>query len=128
MYDALYLTALAYLANGNHAVATSELTGGALASGLAELAPGQAATEIELGPDQLPQAIATLLANGRVDARGASGPLDFDISIGSPPLTDVELACMAMGTQPPDSIGWVSSGLEWDENTWSVVGALNCPR
>jgi hypothetical protein len=34
---------------------------------------------------------------------------------------------MAMGTQPPDSIGWVSSGLEWDENTWSVVGTLNCP-
>ena len=85
------------------------------------------ATEIEFGPDQLPQAIATLLANGQVDARGASGPLDFDIAIGSPPLTDVELTCMTMGSQPPDSIGWVSSGLEWDENTQSLVGALNCP-
>jgi len=80
-YDATYVVALGCsFAVGS--AGTSSLTGSRIAEGLGHLETGAATT---LGPTEFTSARNTIQGGGSVNARGASGELDFDTATGEAP-------------------------------------------
>ena len=108
VYDAVYLVALAHLAAGNYNITNDLMTGRQLSLGLAALSPAghmdpNNATQIDLGPERLQNAVNILLSDGEIDVRGVSGDCDFDLTTGSP-RGGIELYCIADGMMPPRNL------------------------
>lgn len=77
-YDAVYVLA----ASAVTLPQGTQVSGASLASGIARLVSGRAA---EVGPMDWSMARSVLAAGGSIDLRGASGPLDFDLTTGEAP-------------------------------------------
>lgn len=116
-YDAAYL--LAYAAA---AAQDQPLTGAVFAKELARMVPPG---KLEAGrQEQINDALDELLAGRNIDYDGASGPLDFDVTIGEAPA-DIQVWCVA-----PDGAGskLSLSGMFYSAKTQKLEGAIqNCP-
>ncbi len=77
-YDATYILAYAIATLPT----TQEPTGQTVAKAVDKLIDGQ---RIEVGPNDISDALNALQAGGSINFEGASGPLDFDTSLGEAP-------------------------------------------
>ncbi len=87
-YDSVYLVAYAAVSLGARPV-----TGPNLASAFSSLGPPTGVTEVQVGPNSIGSTFTTLLLGGKINFRGASGPLDFDWTKGEAP-SDIQIWCM----------------------------------
>ena len=78
-YDATYLISYAMTT----AAAGDPVTGSAIATGMSKLVSGPLT---EVGPSVIDATREVLNGGGTVDAVGASGPLDFNLATGEPPV------------------------------------------
>ena len=118
-YDGVYALAYAAFAAGR-----GEVTGPALARGLARLAVA-GSHHVETGPSDLLGGIASLSRGDALDLNGASGALDFDPSTGELAV-DYALLCPGVDEKGGAS-GDVESGVRFEAATGRSVGALRCP-
>ncbi len=100
-YDAAYLIAYSIVAAGN-----VPLTGQAIAGGLKKMVPP--AQLVEVGPNNINSAFATLTAGQGINFEGASGPLDFDVKTGEA-VSDIQLWCAKKNDAGKFTFGYVGA-------------------
>ncbi len=117
-YDAFYLMAYAAYAAG-----AAPLTGRALADNMGKLVSG---TTIGAGPGDAGRAFGALRGGGSIDFVGASGPLNFDLSVGEA-LSDIQFWCVKLADdgKSPDAQGTFAGndGPKLSADTNALVGA-----
>lgn len=117
-YDAFYLLAYATFALGD-----APVDGASLARVFARLMPPGRA--IEVGPMSIFEGITALASGERIDLRGASMALDFDLSTGEAP-SDFALVCPDVGADG-SAAGDLESGVYYRAATKSIEGKVRCP-
>ncbi len=117
-YDAVYLLAYAVFALGDKPV-----DGPSLARAFARLVP--TGDPIEVGPNGLFDGISALAAGRSIDLRGASSPLDFDLTTGEA-RTDFALVCADVDGRGR-AAGDHESGVFYRTAMGVVEGSLRCP-
>jgi branched-chain amino acid transport system substrate-binding protein len=124
-YDIVYLLAYAALAapSDPEGGPAAPLTGARLANGLVRAVTGDASTSrIEVGPNGLNPGFQRLAEGGAIKFTGASGSLDFDVSVGEAP-SDIDVWCVTQSGAP----GFRSSGIYYSADSDSLIGTYACP-
>ncbi|HZO14895.1 MAG TPA: ABC transporter substrate-binding protein [Polyangiaceae bacterium] len=116
-YDAAYVVAYAITASGD-----APLVGGGIATGFGMTVGG--AQLIDVGPNPINQALGRLRGGEAIDFSGASGPLDFDLTIGEA-LSDIDVWCVVRN--PMGDPIFESSGQYYDGVAQVLVGTIDCP-
>ncbi len=114
-YDSTYILAYTIASLGAKAP-----TGASIADAMKKVVGG---TKLAIGPDTLSTAMQALGAGGALDVDGASGPLDFDLSLHEA-LSDIDLWCVRVFNGVDT---FASSGRRYDSVTQKMVGAFSCP-
>jgi branched-chain amino acid transport system substrate-binding protein len=117
-YDGLYLLAYATYALGDGAI-----SGPALARSIERLLPP--GRPVDVGPDAIYDAFATLRAGQRIDLAGAIGPLDFDPTTGEAPVP-YSILCLGVDDRGAATTA-IDSGLVYESKSGRLVGKLSCP-
>ena len=82
-------------------------------------------TKVEVGPANIKAAFATLgTAGGKIDIDGASGPLNFDLTLHEAP-SDIDMWCV--GKDGGGNPTFLSSGRFYDSGQATMVGTYSCP-
>lgn len=110
-YDSVYL--LAYSA----ATVSGPITGTALSQGMGKLVPP--GNTIKVGGAQINQAFSLLQSGQSIDFDGASGQLNFDLSVGEAP-SDIQFWCHPKGANGKVLSG-TNSGAYYDATSQSVA-------
>ncbi|HEY2515533.1 MAG TPA: hypothetical protein VGI39_31915, partial [Polyangiaceae bacterium] len=118
-YDAVYLLAYAAFALGD-----APVTGASLAKAFERLLPP--GNPIEVGPTDLPAAVAQLTAGKKLDLIGAETALDLSPATGEGPA-DFALLCPAIDRRGRASGEDVESGVLYRAATRTVEGVPECP-
>jgi branched-chain amino acid transport system substrate-binding protein len=113
-YDSTYLVALAIASIGN-----GPITGAAIADAMKKMVGG---TKFIVGQDKTQDAL-NAIATKSLDVDGASGPLDFDLSLHEAP-SDIDVFCIANQAGTPV---FISSGRFFDATTQKMAGVYACP-
>jgi branched-chain amino acid transport system substrate-binding protein len=117
-YDAAYLLAYATASIGAGAI-----NGASVRDGLKKMVPP--GLRVDVGPENINDALAIVTTGGQIDFNGASGPLDFDVEAGEAE-SDIQVWCLGI-----DAAGkadaFIDSGWFYDAATRSMVGAVACP-
>jgi ABC-type branched-subunit amino acid transport system substrate-binding protein len=115
-YDSLYVIAYSIVAAGD-----TPLTGAIVAEGIKKLVDG---TKIEVGPTRINDALNLLGSGQSIDLDGASGPLNFNLETGEPPV-DISAWCLTKSAA--NKLEFVSTGQYYDTATGKVKGTSVCP-
>lgn len=115
-YDSIYLLAYAMASlNGK------PIDGTSIAGGMSALVGG---IKTEVGPTGVKTAIQTLGSGSTIDIDGASGPLNFDLTLHEA-VSDIDVWCVSKdGAQNPL---FVSSGQSYDASAGTMGGTFSCP-
>src|SRR5207244_4092186 len=99
------------------------INGPNLVEGLKKLVPP--GPLINVGPDAVNEAFNHLLNGENIDFNGASGPLDFDVTVGEAE-SDIQIWCIdADGSGV--ATGFKNSGQFYSASTKKLAGTINCP-
>lgn len=107
-YDAVYLLSYSAVSLG-----ANPLTGPNLAAGFASLIPQTGAKAVDAGVNDIDAAFNTLIAGGKIDFNGASGPLDFNLTTGEA-ASDIQVWCMPKDNTTNKATSAQNSGLYLD--------------
>ena len=117
-YDAAYLLAYATASLG-----AAPITGASLNEGLKKMVPP--GERIDVGPENINEALTILTTGGNIDFNGASGPLDFDVTTGEAE-GDIQVWCLGADAKG-NAASFLISGLSYSASTKGLVGQLVCP-
>jgi branched-chain amino acid transport system substrate-binding protein len=117
-YDAVYLLSYAIASLG-----AEPLSGPRVNEGLMRMVPPGA--RIDVGPENINDALTRLEAGQPIDFNGASGPLDFDVSTGEAEA-DVQVWCLDVDAKGV-AVEFKDSGLFYDATRKALSGEMSCP-
>ncbi len=117
-YDAFYLLAYATYALGEEPV-----TGPNLSRAIARLVPP--GKPVDVGPEGIFDAYATLRRGDKIDLNGATGSLDFDLASGESPF-DHAVLCIGLDGAGAAAES-IESGAVFRSATDRIEGTLHCP-
>src|SRR5262249_50265197 len=101
---------------------SSPLTGASLAAAIGKLVPP--GTTLGVGPQGLAMGASMAAAGQSIDLDGASGTLDFDLTIGSP---HGRYAVWCIGLDSSSQPAFAPSGQVFDGATSTLTGTYACP-
>jgi branched-chain amino acid transport system substrate-binding protein len=117
-YDATYLLAYATAAIG------PGITGASLNEGLKRVV-SKGGVPIDVGPEQISDALTALLGGQTIDFTGAAGGYGYDVATGEP-VGDFQIWCIDVDASGAAS-GFLQSGLSYSATTGMLVGSAQCP-
>ncbi len=122
VYDAVYLIAFGAAASKpqyNHVESIE------VAKGLSKTVAG---TEvINVGPTRVKAGLEKLRTGGSIDFNGASGPLDFDPTVGEAP-GDYAIWCVRTDPNSSAAVYENVTGMTWKYGTNTLEGTFTCPQ
>lgn len=119
-YDATYVLAYATVAITPRNL---PITGPNLVEGLKKLVPP--GPQIDVGPESMNSAFDHLMNGENIDYNGASGPLDFDVTVGEAE-SDIQIWCADVDARGTAST-FKNSGEFYDAITKKLAGSIACP-
>jgi branched-chain amino acid transport system substrate-binding protein len=115
-YDSLYLVAYAIVAIGNNPI-----NGDSMSAAMSKMVGG---TKSNVGAANIQSAFQVLQSGNAIDINGASGPLDFNLTLHEA-LSDITVWCIS--TDGSGNPVFAASGRYYDSPTQKMTGTFACP-
>ncbi len=118
-YDATYMFSYAMASLGKTAP-----TGILVAKAFEKLVGGT--ERVDVGPTKLTTGFNLMTSGGKMDFNGASGPLDFDFTVGEA-LSDINVWCVGKDPNTGTPFFNDSTGQTYDATGKALKGSFSCP-